>query len=263
MKMSSSGGQTESCHDGDQEKEKKERRLREIRAQIEQIKQQIQETDGRQQSTTSTESRTSQDDNDRDYFGNASEDKKRNTDLSSADSFRSPQEAKQRQRETIEKVTSFKNKLKEISKTKAQDPSLSGSMPTTSCDGSEQRIDDELNLDLVDGDSWLTHRLEANDEEPTSDFEDHEEERLSRRQPRESGRSDREVPERERHRHRHRSRSTSKGRRESGSRALSRERRSGTDHNHRHRHRHRHRHHDEKSHRSSSSERDRQRDRRH
>lgn len=222
-----------------EERERKEKRLREIRAQIEQIKRQIEETDGQQ--TSKPESRRSRDsEGDDNVCGNDSVASiRQHEDLKISNSPRGSKEARRRQRETIEKVDSFKDKLKKLSKANAGEinlPVLSNPRSSTSSDANAAMDDDLVALDLVDGDSWLAHRFDAKGE-PNSDFEDHEEERLSRNQPN-KGYSNDDAPQKL---HRHdRSRSSSRSQRESKSRASNRERLSSPDH-HRHPHRDRHR----------------------
>lgn len=219
-----------------EEQEKRDKKLREIRAQIAQIKKQIEETDNRPDGSSEPSRRT----RDSDCAPTKNEERLSsetgNNDLKN--SPREPKESRVRQRETIDKIMSFKNKLKEVAKSGATSAKADTRPPIGDDD-----MDELSALELADGDLWLGHRFEAQ-EEPDNDLEEAAE-RLQSRVQEDSHSHDDETTRK--HHERSRSRSPSDHGDHRRRRERSRESRkySSSDRHRRHRHRDDRRHRDD------------------
>lgn len=146
--------------EGEAEVDAREKRLREIRAQIQEIKKQIEgESDSKRLSARSQGSRQSEE-------GESKSNLSIQSQPDSEEAKVAPRRGQDRERETMELVQKFKKKLKEK-------PSADLERPDKDAKIDEQKVETNGTLDLeldfddfdkVDGDAWLQHKFEADDE---------------------------------------------------------------------------------------------------
>lgn len=131
----------------------KEKRLREIRTQIQNIKQQIEDE---QETKTSSKRRQCSSPGDIEDFNNLSS---LQQNFCMSDIKIATEKGKHREHKTIELVRNFKQKLKEASLEKEK-----SQIEEKKLVEDEFKTDELAELDKVDGDQWLKHRFETEDD---------------------------------------------------------------------------------------------------
>lgn len=136
----------------------KEKRLREIRAQIQELKEQS--TKGLLNSKTLSERRSGDSSSDQVVeLNQKSSSTESGVELSNA----SKKGSRKREQETLELLSRFKKRLKES--IKGMKSPMRGSVYAPKVEQLGESMPEELNyLDRVDGDDWLRHKFEAEDE---------------------------------------------------------------------------------------------------
>lgn len=151
-----------------EEEDPRERRLREIRAQIAQLKKQIDNEPPETKVKKTSERRAESKQLD---FKHPTEDSvpsndsSNNADLIDSKSRNATKKSRHSERETFEILENFKKKLKQ---SKSGEPDHDNRQDKKTIDESFEVGDGELNLDdldKVDGDAWMRHKFEAEDEE--------------------------------------------------------------------------------------------------
>lgn len=138
----------------------KEERLREIRARIQQLKEQA--SQGLLNSKTLSERRRGESSEEAPESSHKQTFPNSETGLNTA----YKKGSRKRERETLEKLREFKKKLKESIKEKSNDTVVSnGRIPREEQPDDSEISDYLVYLDKVDGDDWLRHKFEAEDEE--------------------------------------------------------------------------------------------------